>query len=570
MVQIYFNELPCPTKQRKGRNQLLLPNARTLKPTFKKSNLCHDLLLYSRNYCEISSLHGIKNITDTQRRYYERVIWLLLLIATTCSCLYVYQQFTDLYFAQRLVTVVDDSMSPIFIVPFPSIGICPRNRINWPKLLLAHQLFMPPNASVEVIETFRQFFASLSNFRFGKFQDLQPLMKPELNLSVLDKLDIKAVMAHVSFSCDEIFQQPCFWRQKSYNCCELFEMELTEYGFCMMFNSLISEKNQQKQRNNRFYPYHNSDIGEGTGLDIFINLNESKQPPGLTETNGVYVILKRPEKYTGSTTFINYNTYTKLPVTPQLSTVDEKTRVISPEERKCFLDELENDHPLYKTLPGMEYGSANCYARCRQEYVYQKCKCNLNLCYPQYMSDNMIACKAKDYRCLYENWEFFSVEHHVSEQQSQYLVIENISSHIECNCLAQCKKLIYDTIPINMPIAGLSSVVKQIHLDVHYTSIYMITYRTNLHYTFVELLGSLGGIFGLFLGASLMSAVELFYYFTIGLYTHLNDRGYTLNGLFNLWKRKAKSSTSKKRTSFSQSQMFVQNTNQYPVFYLRH
>jgi amiloride-sensitive sodium channel len=33
----------------------------------------------------------------------------------------------------------------------------------------------------------------------------------------------------------------CWWRNDYQNCCDIFELQRTEYGFCYSFNSEVSE-----------------------------------------------------------------------------------------------------------------------------------------------------------------------------------------------------------------------------------------------------------------------------------------------------------------------------------------
>ncbi|XP_050339415.1 pickpocket protein 19-like [Bactrocera neohumeralis] len=563
----YLHELTYPMSR--PRNDLLLFNKASTKTTLtKKPTLCQVVLPYCKGYCDISSLHGVRYLTDPKLYYFERVIWLLLLIATTCGCLYVYDDLADLYYSQRIQTIVDDTVSPIFTKPFPAIGICPRNRINWPKLMEAHEVFLARNASDEVVQTFRRFFAIMGDFSFGEFNHLSRLYRLDLNLTLLDDVNIMEVMRYVGFTCDELFVQPCHWRRNAYNCCDLFSMERTEYGFCFVFNSVVTKRGRERMLKDRYYPYHNAKTNELSGLDVVINLDETKQPPNFTRTNGVYVMVKQPQQWHSDPRFINPNTYTKIPVIPQFTLTDERTRAVGPEERRCFFQN-ENGHPLYKKIPGLEYRRGNCFTRCHQEYVFKLCKCNLRVFFPQAASDNITACTAKDFKCLYEYREIFKTDNLVAE--SQY--VEAVSNHtMICNCLNNCNQMIYVTNYISMPLEDVNTTdeVKKVHLDVHYASNYMMSYSTRIRYTFVELLANFGGIIGLFLGASLMSGVELFYYFTIGLYTYLRQRGYISSG-FNFSLRSSPIVASlKHKKMLKKRKRFLENNNRKFKVQLRH
>lgn len=52
-------------------------------------------------------------------------------------------------------------------------------------------------------------------------------------------------------------------------------------------------------------------------------------------------------------------------------------------------------------------------------------------------------------------------------------------------------------------------------LDFHYQSANLVKYRTDITFGWLDLMVSFGGIAGLFLGCSILSAVEIFYYFFV-------------------------------------------------------
>lgn len=61
-------------------------------------------------------------------------------------------------------------------------------------------------------------------------------------------------------------------------------------------------------------------------------------------------MVKQPEQWHSDPRFINYNTYTKIPVVPQFTLTDNRTRAVPPEERKCLfqVSALNLYHILYR------------------------------------------------------------------------------------------------------------------------------------------------------------------------------------------------------------------------------
>lgn len=245
---------------------------------------------------------------------YSRIIWLLIIIATTVACCVVYFDLSELYYNQRIQTTVEDSVHPLFMVAFPSIGLCLPYRIDWQRLQNeAVKEFLPSNASAETIQTFYAFFDILGSLKFSDLERLAPLFSnnSQVNLSLIDHLNINSVMRYLTYSCTEAFVGHCVWRNKRYNCCDLFALERTEVGFCFIFNSMVNPDDKAKavglilmenmylfyenfllfclQERSPFYPYHNSKAGEGTGLKARMVIDESRIPPTFPDVRGIYV-----------------------------------------------------------------------------------------------------------------------------------------------------------------------------------------------------------------------------------------------------------------------------------------
>lgn len=53
-------------------------------------------------------------------------------------------------------------------------------------------------------------------------------------------------------TCEEMFVDPCWWRNKYMNCCgdnALFVLQRSEYGICYAFNSVLNSQGASKYVN---------------------------------------------------------------------------------------------------------------------------------------------------------------------------------------------------------------------------------------------------------------------------------------------------------------------------------
>ncbi|XP_041447670.1 pickpocket protein 19 [Drosophila obscura] len=480
------------------------------------------LLPYLKEYTATSSVHGIRYLADPKLKYFERIIWLLILVATSIGASVVYVDLSELYQSVRIQTTIRNTMLPIFVAPFPAIGICPRNRVNWNKLENeAPYHFLGPNITAAQKQLFISFFTAASDTHLTRLTEMSSFFGNATlaaDLPLLNGLDVAAVIEYIQLECSDIFSV-CHWRGNPLNCCEIFELQFTESGTCWVFNSLISPATKQKAKESKYYPRRTPQYGEGSGLDIFMRINKS-----LLHSNkrGVHVMVKQPQQWSDVVRYLSHDTHTQISMVPRLTTTDQRTRAVTPDIRRCiFHDEIH--HPKYKNLQGFEYWVGNCRSRCHQEHVVNMCKCSPSVFFPVSDKDNFTVCKPSDFKCLYDNRRTFSSERH--PQENKYVDSLYKESMI-CDCFNSCTQLIFDRVfsSSSLDYNETDTEVGTMRLDFFYQSGWFIQYHTNMRFTFVELLASFGGIIGLFLGASLLSAFELVYYFTIGLYLYLHGQ----------------------------------------------
>ncbi|XP_017863369.1 PREDICTED: pickpocket protein 19 [Drosophila arizonae] len=519
----YPQELPHPKARRPLYGNYI---DKTVPRHQKATGCCKDgkfvglMLPYLKEYCATSSVHGFRYLTDPKLRTFERFIWLLILLGTFICATIVYVDLTELYNSARVHTTIEDSMQPIFFVPFPSVGLCPRSRINWPRLLKeTPEEFLGSDASAEKRELFKSFFAAASGVHLRDMHSLGSFFENSSlagQIRQLDGLDVVKVLEALNLNCNDFFKS-CTWRGKQHNCCEIFELQRTEYGFCWVFNSAVSAEMQQRQREDKYYPRRTAQSGPGTGLEVYLQLNKSLTMPGL---RGIYVMVKQPQQWSESARLVPHDCHNRISMVPRYTGSDSRTRTLTAKVRRCiFPDEIHDPH--YKNLPGLVYWRGNCRSKCHQEHVVNLCNCSPTLLFPRHQKDNFSECKASDFKCLYEHRLTFSVERLPLEQE----YVDNVyKDSMTCDCLNSCSQLIYDTIYSSsaMEPQELTADTISMHLDIFFQSSWYIKYQTHMRFTFVELLASFGGIIGLFLGASLLSAIELIYYATIGLYLYLH------------------------------------------------
>ncbi|XP_055381334.1 pickpocket protein 19-like [Condylostylus longicornis] len=259
------------------------------------------------------------------------------------------------------------------------------------------------------------------------------------------------------------------------------------------------------------YPYKSSSAGPFGGLKGSVYFNVTYKRPGNTDRNGYQLIIQDPDQWAGSASpFIPLQTEAFLSLQPILFHAMNETRKINPEVRQClFMDEEGQED---KTLPGklMRYSFEDCFAECQRKHTGIFCNCTIEVFHP--IGKDYPPCKASNFRCLYENAHIFKFTKNMEEDK----FVNNSGMGMTCSCLRYCYslRLTFDMEYDNLFDETYNNIVT---FDVSYASETMPYYKTELVMNWLDLLVSFGGIVGLFLGCSLITMVEIFYHFTIGL-----------------------------------------------------
>jgi amiloride-sensitive sodium channel len=149
-------------------------------------------------------------------------------------------QLSEKFSSSPLSTVVESTIFPVAEIAYPSITICPHNRLHVNRCKEAEAKFLP-NATEDTLKMFRLVLASLNNIEFAAFDEFSEEIF-EHSSPDLRNLSLPEVYHFAMLECEEIFLGKCWWRSKFYNCCEdFFVLQTTEYGLCYSFNSAVNE-----------------------------------------------------------------------------------------------------------------------------------------------------------------------------------------------------------------------------------------------------------------------------------------------------------------------------------------
>ncbi|PSN33731.1 hypothetical protein C0J52_23710 [Blattella germanica] len=224
--------------------------------------------------------------------------------------------------------------------------------------------------------------AAMAIINFGDFDKMQKYFGA--NLERAKKLDnylvntsISDFMLEVMPSCHEFFENKCWWMNHYFNCCSLFELQKTEYGFCYTFNSELSERNNMGIGNydhgegpDNLRPYRTSTAGRWGGLKFTINLPPEQIPPIMKDfIPGIVIVVSSPYDFPITGSDVPAVGSVQVVLSAEVTKATSQVQSLPPARRKCMY------HDEGPQLGFPEYRHANCRAQCHRASAYQYCNC---------------------------------------------------------------------------------------------------------------------------------------------------------------------------------------------------
>ncbi|XP_017463143.1 PREDICTED: pickpocket protein 28-like [Rhagoletis zephyria] len=413
----------------------------------------------------------------------------------------------------------------------------------------ARRFFQPKNISVAELEEFRTLL-HICNTQL--IERGTPILSTDLidYFGVLDKMQ-------PDFSRYFFY---CKWFSHFGECDELFTRSYTEEGICYTFNGLNAtdlyrENTFQYQRmgfqnfskniilkrplkwslqdgyaiDSGIKSYPARVLGAGARAGLFIALQSFRSEVDYAcrgPIQGFKVLLHSPDDVP-----LVSNQFVRIPmgkevliaVKPNMITTSSGIADYIPQRRQCY---LENERTLkfFKV-----YTQNNCALECLTNLTLTKCGC-VKFSMPRTLdmpvcAENKIFCydKAEDILLLRE------FRQGLKESHLNYL------GATECNCLPACTSLVYNTeisqgnfdLDEMLKAAGDTSFFEDFpgsqmsRLSIYFKEHQFITSKRSELYGRTDFLANCGGIFGLFMGFSILSLVELFYHLSLRLWSNM-------------------------------------------------
>ena len=429
---------------------------------------------YFSKWLDNTAINGIVHVFK-EKSLIRRVIWGLVFLAATAYCLYSIVErgsyFASNPSATKLTVSAKDS------IPFPAVTICNCNPI---KRSLAVQL--------NITKLLKLYY--LSNIFYSTEQDRLPSdsLTHDLCKSYLTEIDnstlsmtLRDLYRNGAINSSEMIQQ-CFFGQGFTACKNMFKPVFTTASLCYSINS-----NQTT--------LHSTARGVLAGLNVYNNIHQDSQYIApFASTAGMKVLIHSkgivpdPEQrgvaiLPGRSAFISL---TKL-------TIDDQTG------NECV---YSKSNKIFKYFPNYNYSVSSCYAEIYASTIVQRCNCLLPFVTAN-ISD-ISQCTIAELCCITQSFR-----------------VINISSS---SCMPSCQRTEYTTSVSYVQFPDSSNIEnfqqfynltsEQIRSDfltlhIYFESLTVTSIVTTYLYSFTAFLSDVGGQLGLFIGASVISILEI-------------------------------------------------------------
>ncbi|KAH8237681.1 hypothetical protein KR038_006611 [Drosophila bunnanda] len=453
------------------------------------------LIYQTKEFFQNSTLHGVRYIAESGRPIGEKFMWFCFTSIGAVTALVIIMSLWEKFQTNPTITGLDTDFHNQNVV-FPTTVVCPEAAFDHDKTEAVVYKTLA-NYDAEEVPRYSSFLEVLTSLSFERIGDAK-LLAQSIPKAKLEENTLRQWAFEAHISCESTFVS-CKYRDEEIACCEHFEPIYTEHGFCYAFNS-------------RFKSTATEDVKTGAPHDLYET--DKKWALFFVPNSTSRIFIFSNEEYFGS----DFNAQidwsesqlVEVRISKKNTYTTDDARQLSIGQRKCiFSDEVKLNY-----FPDA-YTFSSCMKQCRMNKAIKLCKCNppfykpigkvkgktlmirciaaiyLDLCC--LFSVNVPMCMLKDLDCLNE----FKAN------------ITNIKDCLQCEL--SCSKTVFN-------IDKLIKIVdrpESTGVLVEFLTWPIIRYKREVLFGWVDLLVSFGGIASLFLGFSLLSGVEIIYYFTL-------------------------------------------------------
>uniref|UniRef100_A0A182LTA1 Uncharacterized protein n=1 Tax=Anopheles culicifacies TaxID=139723 RepID=A0A182LTA1_9DIPT len=460
------------------------------------------------DYCSNCSLAGVGYISNRKYHWTERLFWMACVLFAWTGSYMLIKTYMEL-FRKDAVSIVVENLDPRKdITSFPSVGVC--------EMGYTKQQY---DALQQVIEGFRtseemeynydveEFMLRLiyhNLYNYGSIKSYCAMYK-DCDDCVKCPVDgYPRFSTAVRANCSQLFDE-CRWNGKVFDCCRYFRPIQTTMGSCFLLNSI--------QTVNKYSPqWLRMDMSMASPKgELLLNFSRATTAYVQNQEDIPHMLLttlqfnQMPEGYAG-----------KIYITVQNIANDPLVRTVGKDVRRCVFPDENTDTRYAK------YSYSVCVTECLKTAQIKTCNC----CH-----HNMLLGSTDLSRLLNSRYSTLNLNHYTEYDKSPVCGYDGLNcldqrdlmfpqttimqpwrtNGLVCDCFPSCTEHEIRIIGRESdmePRTGRSVTIKIMGLPSQ-------RYRRQIVRENIDVVVSIGGILGLFTGASILSLVEFIYFFTV-------------------------------------------------------
>ncbi|KAJ8686692.1 hypothetical protein QAD02_022486 [Eretmocerus hayati] len=259
-----------------------------------------------------------------------------------------------------------------------------------------------------------------------------------------------------------------------------------------------------------------SGAGRDVGLSVVLDVEEQTYYGSIRPSFGASILIHDPYSYPEVellTSFVQPTQETAVILSASVVESNSDVRILPFTQRDCrFSGEIK-----LKTTPKYSYQS--CMTECRIRFIKKYCHC-VPFYYQNFM--NARVCTPSDIGCLTKNRGSFSGLKPEFDLTTE-IYDNDTDSDATCECYPACEDNTYtfnsenqlmENVHFHLPILDDFDVKNVSLASIYFRGITCLKYKKEAHMSWDNVIASIGGIFGLCIGGSIVSLIEFLYYFT--------------------------------------------------------
>ncbi|KPI94432.1 Sodium channel protein Nach [Papilio xuthus] len=425
-----------------------------------------------KDYCTSCTFAGVHFIADNTRHWSERFLWLILVILSWYGSALLIIAAWDAFITNPISFGVETTYTD-WDTKLPAVAICEANN----KLMIYNvsDTIWTPNHLLDLEDALKD----VAYFRGSCYRLIDVCYKNNNPDPFCQTSNYSYYAKLVRSGCGQTLTN-CSYNDQDFDCCQYFQPIDTDMGTCYIMNSI------QTKKPNPYKMVVNMKQKRGVlKFDVLLpsmiyTLGEDEVPT-ITSSKYSTLKIKLGHSYRRQLTVRNIEN-------------DPLVVETKPEQRACRLhSENDGPYPLYS------YSA--CTVLCRKRAQQRICHCNDHFMLATRVSEH---CNITGMLCLHTH------ESELTILKPQWALHRR---GMTCHCLPSCDET--EITIIKDVVSSHKSKEKKANIEIVLAYLPTERFKRNVVRSRLDLVVSVGGTTGLFVGASLLSFVELIFYFTV-------------------------------------------------------